>query len=359
MGGGGRARNLEILTSDPRENYISLISLDKSHVDLSVPIIFLFGGAIGEPSEISKPPKSDWTSSCIHVWRKLKSLSVQSKDIVKKPSGNTNTSKSIREILYNHILMKHSSLSRHLVMPEEFKDWLHDSVYPDLVTFESDLAQTSSLVIIALESPGAIAELGSFSVNDTLKHKVFIIISEHHHNQQSFITLGPLRQLPEENVLAYPYNHILVGDTFNEYLDDVVHNINENLGSLKKTEKFDANNNGHVAHLIFELVLIFKALKLTEIKNYLEKLSINYNQAQIRRLLFLLEKLAMLTKERLGNIDYYVPLQAQSRIDISSKDKDKRFDRNAVVIGTSQYYALSELESMRRKVIRRSQDRIK
>lgn len=295
--------------SDPREDYLSLISIEKSYINLSPPIVFLFGGSIDHPP------------------------------------------KSVRGVLYNHILTKHPTLSNSLVIPEDFTDWLHDSVYPDLLTFESDLAETSSLVIIALESPGSIAELGSFSVNGGLREKIIIIISEYHHEQSSFITLGPLRLLPEENVFSYPYNHIAVADSLDDYLDDLVDNINKNLGTIGKTESFDIHNNGHIALAIYELILIFKALKLKEIKDYLKILSIGRNTSTTKRLLFLLEKLSLITKKRLGNVDYYIPLKNSQRVKFSSKDTKKLFDRNSALLGTSQYYTSSKKEKMRKRII--------
>ena len=294
---------------DPRKGYLSLISLEKSHINLSPPIVFLFGGVIEEPP------------------------------------------KSVRGVLYNHILVKDSSLFNSLVIPEDFKDWLHDSVYPDLLSFESDLAQTSSLIIIALESPGSIAELGSFSVNDALKDKIIIIISDHHHSQPSFITLGPLRQLPDTNVYSYPYNHKSIDGSLNDYLDDIVENINKNLTSIDKTERFDTESNGHVALLIFELLLMFKSLKLGEILEYLKLLSCERNKTITKRLLFLLSKLSLVEKRRIGNVDYFVPLKTEQRINFSSKDKSKLFDRNSAIIGTAQYYASASKEKMRRRAI--------
>ena len=227
-------------------------------------------------------------------------------------------------------------------------------MYPDLLSFESDLAQTSSLIIIALESPGSIAELGSFSVNDALKDKIIIIISDHHYNQSSFITLGPLRQLPELNVYSYPYDHNLIGESLNDYLDDIVDSINNNLGSIDKTEKFDTSSNGHVALLIYDLLLMFKALKLGEILEYLKILSCERNHTITKRLLFLLSKLSLIEKKRIGNADYFMPLRTEHRIRFSSIDKSKLFDRSATIIGTAQYYANSQKEKMRRRAIEQS-----
>lgn len=306
---------LDLEVSDPREDYLSLISIEKSRVYLSPPIIFLFGGKI---DHLPHPPKS------------------------------------VRCVLYNHILTKYPTLSNSLVIPEDFKDWLYDSVYPDLLTFESDLAETSSLVIIALESPGSIAELGSFSMNGGLRKKIIIIISEYHHKQSSFITLGPLRLLPEENIFSYPYNHIVIADSFDYYLDDLVDNINRYLNGISKTENFNVKNNGHIALAMYELILMFKALKLNEIKDYLKIISISISTIVTKRLLFLLEKLSLITKNRLGNIDYYIPLKNSQRIKFSSKGPKKLFDRNTALLGVSQYYTSSRKEEMRKRVINKS-----
>ena len=140
----------------------------------------------------------------------------------------------------------------------------------------------------------------------------------------------------------------------NDYLDDIVKNINKNLKDIDKTERFDTKNNGHVALLIYELTLIFKALKLKEINKFLEILSISVNINVIKRLLFLLEKLSLVTKKRLGNVDYYLPLKTEHRISFSSIDTKQLFVRSSTVIGSALYYATSEKEKMRMRVIEQS-----
>lgn len=295
-----------------REGYIRLISIEKSTINLTPPIVFLFGGKIYDPQDKQK---------------------------------------SVRSILYNHIVTNHNYLTDTLVIPEDFKDWLNDSNYPDLLTFESDLAETSSLVIITLESPGAIAELGSFSVHKELKKKIMLIICEKHHNQNSFIVLGPVRQLINKNVLAYPYNYQSLEGTLNNFISDIVNNINTYLANMNKTESFNIKNNGHIALLIYELTTIFHALKLNEIQKYLQILSINRSQKEVKRLLFLLQKLDFIKKSRYGNNEFFLPLKKDQRLNLSSKDKKKLFDRNSANIGSAQYYTKTVAEEMRKLAI--------
>lgn len=295
---------------DPRDGYVELISVEKSQVHLKPPIVFLFGGDIS-----TSPPIS------------------------------------VRGVLYNYLLVKEPALFRSLVIPEDFQDWLHDSAYPDLLLFESDLAQTSSLVIIALESPGSIAELGSFSVNAELQQKLLIVLSENHHSQKSFITLGPLRQIPENNIFAYPYSYDSVSETISDYLEDFVSNIKDSLNKINETTSFNKESNGHIALLIYECIVLFKALKLSEIQNYLKMLSVEKAGNEVKRLLFLLEKLDLVLKKRRGNVDYFLPAKTSTRIKFASKSKEKLFDKTSASLGAAQYYSASSKEKIRKKLI--------
>jgi hypothetical protein len=292
---------------DRRELLVSRISLDKAHVILTPPIVFLFGGCV---------------------------------------QGQN----SIRGKLYHHLMVKNPSLFKNLVVPEHFKDWLHDSNYPDLLTFESDLAQTSTLVVIALESAGSIAELGSFSVSKQLSPKVVAVLSEYHHSKDSFIKLGPLRQLAEGNVYSYPYDHEDSGSLELGYLEDFAGKLDEHLQSSKSSEAFDAGNNGHIALLIFEFVLMLKALKLSEIEKYLEICGFEKSQSEIKRSLFLLTKLDFVVVRRMGNIDFYLPNRKETRIKFGTK-KGPLFDRAALTVAAAESYRAPS-EKMRLSVIK-------
>src|SRR5690606_22457931 len=122
-------------------------------------------------------------------------------------------------------------------------DWIHDSIYEDLLTFESDLAKIASLVIIPLESAGAIAELGCFASNDQLREKLLVIISQKHFDKKSFIKLGPLRRIPESNILAYPYDPKSPNTTIDPYLEAIHQSIKEYGIKLHKSTTFKKDNN--------------------------------------------------------------------------------------------------------------------
>jgi len=295
---------------DPRPSFFSSIAIDKCHINLSPHKVFLFGG---------------------------------------KMDGDI---KTVRSLLYNHILCKNQTLFNSLVIVEEFKDWLHDSIYPDLLTFESDLAETASLVVISLESAGAIAELGSFSVNSKLKDKTVIVICDEHHNQDSYIKLGPLRQLKDENILSYPYQYQDLEESLTEHLEDIVDTLVEKLDKNDKSEKFNPHNNGHIAFLIHDLILTCKVLILKEIKLYLKTLGIDRNAHEIQRLIFLLRKLDLIKEERRGHTTYYVLAdnKATKRVSFSSED-ETIIDRSSATMASIRYYHTAKKEKRRLNVL--------
>ncbi|WP_152529086.1 retron St85 family effector protein [Stutzerimonas azotifigens] len=130
------------MVEDKRIEHLQRINLDSSRVDLSSPIVFLCGGEVD----------------------------------ARNPYGS-----SVRDGVLSHLGSQRPSWS--LILAEHFKDWVADSVYHDLVTFEDDLASISSLVVLILESPGALTELGLFARHDYLSKKLHVIVNDHHYSQ--------------------------------------------------------------------------------------------------------------------------------------------------------------------------------
>lgn len=64
---------------------------------------------------------------------------------------------------------------------------------------EERLADAADLIIIVLESPGAIAELGAFSSHDRLRKKILPIIETKHARSNSFINTGPIHWVNQES----------------------------------------------------------------------------------------------------------------------------------------------------------------
>ena len=75
---------------------------------------------------------------------------------------------------------------------------------------EQQLASLSDIIVIIVESPGSIAELGAFSSSRDLRKKLMLFIKEEHRDIDSFINTGPIRWTKEES----PFEPVYYNENF-------------------------------------------------------------------------------------------------------------------------------------------------
>jgi hypothetical protein len=253
----------------------SKISIENLRVDISAPIIFVCGG-LTDVKEIEPP--------------------------------------SIRDALLRR-LVRDRALK--VVFAEDYKDWINDSIYNDLMTFEDDIAQISSLIVLILESPGSLTELGLFSSSIDFISKLLVLVSTEHYDEDSFIKLGPIRYLESMSnscVYAYPWDPRQPSRTITPYISDIETDISNFLSKANKTEKFSADNNGHIAFLVYEIISFLRAAKFKEIHDFLGSIGIFFKQEKTKRIIFLLKKISLIEQIKRGNIEYFLPLEDQHKI---------------------------------------------
>lgn len=80
--------------------------------------------------------------------------------------------------------------------PEKvFVEYFNLNSESDYLTLETILAENVDFICIVCESPGSIAELGAFSINKKVRPKIIAMIDEKYKNDESFINLGPVKHL--------------------------------------------------------------------------------------------------------------------------------------------------------------------
>ncbi|MGR6874714.1 retron St85 family effector protein [Pseudomonas sp. HK3] len=292
--------------NDTRKEHLAHISLEKSRVDLSSPIIFLCGGLVDQ-TEVEAT--------------------------------------SIRSAFLSHISKVGCDTADQVTLAENFKDWIHDSVYKDLLDFENDIALISSLIVIILESPGALAELGLFVRNHSLNQKLIIFVNDEHYGSQSFISLGPLRYLEalkKNTVCAYPWDVNDLDESLKDSLPEMHDDLLNSMKKLDNSEAFDINNEGHISFVLYEIIRLFKALKITEIESYSNEIGITIKREKLKRLLFLLQKFELISMRKRGHDEYYYAVKDIDKIHFGG-----RLDKNKVKVSAMQYYAFNESESRR------------
>ena len=236
--------------------------------------------------------------------------------------------KSCRDAYVQWLREKHPKISSKVLMPENYDDWNDFNTYSDLLLFESDLGYVTSAIVIFLEAPGSIAELGAFSQIESLKDRLVIVVTEDRHPIKSFISLGPLRQLEAqdpESVCVIPATNAT------EFLNDidVVNSAIFNKMAKNKTKRaFSPTERQHQFTLAAELISFVEVVTFTDVKKVFEYFQVNVNEHRIQQILFTLEKSNLIQKRRYGGIDYYGPHSRGIRyIDFNGKSTDKKFNR--------------------------------
>jgi hypothetical protein len=102
--------------------------------------------------------------------------------------------KSLRDRLIGHFSAHEDELHHSRIQAEDFKDYFKEGAYSDLLEFETDIANIATLIVICLESPGSLVELGLFCMATTTTASKLLIIApqEELADEDSFIFLGPL-----------------------------------------------------------------------------------------------------------------------------------------------------------------------
>jgi len=231
--------------------------------------------------------------------------------------------RSLRHMLYGEMTSgKYPDLAVRLKLAEEIQDWFQDGLYKDLVTFEEHLAGLSAVIVLVVESAGAIAELGVFSVSKAFTDRVLVLVSEHHYEEDSFIKLGPLRRLEGENeksVLVYDWHasdeartedfEKVRGD-LPEIIDAIAAYTHTDIGE----QVFRRDGEAHVMLLMCELCHLFGALSQTELSAYLTEMGLGVNERQVAQYLFVLSKCGLIGVKSKGHGRYYFAIEWRSRI---------------------------------------------
>ncbi len=224
---------------------------------------------------------------------------------------------SFRHHFIEYSATKFPSIYDAIVQAETFKDYFKENAYPDLLIFEEEIANLASLVLIFLESPGSLVELGMFCTKPGFYKKLVIVApQEEISGEDSFIYLGPLENIKKKEptaVAVYPWPES--NKDYDKYhLEDLCKSIDEKLSSLPKNVEFNADNSGHVALLIAEIIRINYPILLNEIELALLALDIEIKQSEITRHIYLLNKLEIIDSLFYSRYKYYYSKQPTTRI---------------------------------------------
>lgn len=221
---------------------------------------------------------------------------------------------SIRDAIYRE-LVKNNSIERRIRIAEHYKDWSHDSIYRDLVSFEQHLAELSSVIVLVLESPGSIAELGLFSVIEEFQTKLIVFIETDHYNSSSFIKLGPVDYLEKVHKnTAECHRWTIELNCQNKFNPQAAEDLQPDLAEavLKRATKptpehaFRPTSWLDTALLVCDFLNLCSALTLREMRSLLEKLGHAKSEIELKQFLFILERVGLIAVEPKGDQRFFV-----------------------------------------------------
>lgn len=238
-------------------------------------------------------------------------------------SKNKTEFKSCRNIFYQHVKNTSTYLFReNLILAEEIFRYFDHSEYQDLINFEKDLAELSSLTVLFSESPGSIAELGSFSVLPNVQNRLLVVMHENDAFKESFIWRGPalyLKNIAKENGKENPVSifnwrkldkddDTLTQSDFSD-AEALSESIEKILTAFPKTTAFNKDQAGHVMLLVLDLLKILHLATIEEIVNAVNLLGIQYKRQTVEQHISLLLSLGYAVRKPYQNNIYYLPSQ--------------------------------------------------
>ncbi|MHB8366523.1 MAG: retron St85 family effector protein [Acidithiobacillus sp.] len=230
--------------------------------------------------------------------------------------------------------------AEHLARPEDFDDWWAFSGYSDLLTFERDACFLARAIILFVESPGSLAELGCLASHDSILPQVLTVVQRQYCEQgsrRSFLRLGPLNRVQNhgaECVIGTNQETELPDDDF----DAIVETIDEWLKTNPQRTRFDPNKPAHIFLIAADLVDLMLISKQTEVDAVLKFYGVNLDEQILAQHLELLSFFKLIQKEVRGREIFWVRAPGSDAPWVDHKAKSGgRFFREKFKIYAEEY----------------------
>lgn len=254
--------------------------------------------------------------------------------------------RSLRDYLLRWINDNDPELASRVVLAEKINGWMKKGTFTELFTLEQYLAALASVIVITLESPGSIAELGAFSALPGVQDKLLVFIRQQHHESESFIRLGPIDFLSgrdKASVAVYPWQtnadangEVIIASTVDDCIAEMHGNLKSAAPRVRRT--LNPTDDRDRMLLVADLVSYLIALQENEVEAYLRDLGVVVTTAELRRYLFVLECLGIVRHVTRGHNHYYIATREDTFLKLSFRAGHKSFDRARTNVIVGEYY---------------------
>lgn len=259
---------------------------------------------------------------------------------------------SVRDALLRRIGSK-KGISERIRLAEEFKDWAYDGHYRDLLSFEEHLAELSDVIVLILESPGTLAELGLFTALEAIREKLSVYISKFHFEQDSFIRLGPIKllELSNNEAAVFPWTNSgadgsrLDQKWLNESSQELLDELEDKIATSAPEVRFDGSRWLHKVLLICNLLWLMHALKLSEIEEYLDLFGAKMLPDELKQAMFMLDKIGLVAIAARGRDRFYIANDKSDFIRWGVRPTD--LDLHRIQMEVARHYETSDKKRFR------------
>lgn len=242
---------------------------------------------------------------------------------------------SLRDHFEDNLFNKDNKLYSQLIIPEDFKCWSNDSLFTDLLEFETLLSSLAHTILLFAESVGSFIELGTFSYNSEMDHKLVIVANSNKLTEESFISLGPLKHLNDKysvnleehelrpvlrfNWPEYPSQNVV----FNDF-ESVYDSLKKVMFLRKHKKKINVDFHGDLIHLIADLVNLFIFISRKQLFNIFNLLSgKKLHKSLLDKIIYILYTASIINRYEYGNETYYYSIKNYKYIEYSGTKLDR------------------------------------
>jgi hypothetical protein len=220
--------------------------------------------------------------------------------------------RSARDFFYRHLLKERSAWKERIKLAEEVNSWFEkfwlrpDRTFSDLLELENYLANLAAVIVLFVESPGSIAELGAFAASPPLLPKTLAVLNETLGFEKSFIADGPvlrIRNLNYKHVKYYPWNPEKLDSArakrkFREVVRDLTALIEQEDTDREKQLTFNPEETSHTLLLVADLIRIVGVASQSDIADYLIALNCESARSALDRHLSILRSVGFIVERR-------------------------------------------------------------
>lgn len=241
------------------------------------------------------------------------------------------------------------------MLAEELNGFFPDGNYKDLLQFEADIAQISSMILLFSESFGSAAELGAFSITSAISEKLLVIINNDEYEERSFIKLGPIKSIENEYgegavcVIHLPSigaatNKNLAGLNIEAFKEIVFEAMQNRERSIENKKTFNPKNSGHMIKVITGLIQWYGALTKLEIEVALLCLNIKYSSDRVDDYLLCAKFANWITARRRGTRTFYLAKNSpNSASSFTSRDPNKKLNKSFWSLRIREFWKKNDL----------------